>query len=309
MAALPTSPKLELLSWAREPPTELQRHAEQALYLARTHLVEQLDQSIGMELPVLLVKGAALALTTYAVPWERAMSDVDLLVDSSRFVALIRLLKRQGYEEVEPQLREHSRSLLEAVLLPPAPMPSIPVEVHASLDKVAPRRWPFYRLWERGESVGNGLLRIPSLEDHVLLVAIHLASDEFAHAWGLVDLEALIRKGADLKVVAERARMCGASTALRLALMALKHRLPAILSESDLPQGVASVARARLLNKLFDPTTWPVSKTKPSLGWAWIAKQAALRDDPLHFLEGVGAYALARALDRAPSRPAYAGKR
>jgi hypothetical protein len=234
-------------------------------------------------------------------PWERPMSDVDLLVDSSRFGALVRILTRHGYQEVQPKVREHSRSLLETVLLPPAPMPSIPVEIHASLDKVAPRRWPFYRLWERGEPVSSGLLRIPDLEDHVLLVAIHLASDEFAHPWGLVDLEALIRKGADLKVVEERARACGATTALRLGLTVLRHHVPAILSESDLPQAVASVARARLLDMLFNPSTWPVSKTKPSLGWAWIAKQAALRDDPLHFFEGLGAYALARVLDRSPS--------
>ena len=60
------------------------RAGAQAAYLLRMHGLQKLDAALGapsgVALAVLVVKGAALAMTHYARPWERAMVDIDFVV-------------------------------------------------------------------------------------------------------------------------------------------------------------------------------------------------------------------------------------
>jgi hypothetical protein len=283
------APDLQLAAWARAIAGSSAPAAEGALFLARERLVREVDEALGFHARGLLVKGAALALTTYARPWERPMTDVDLLVEPGRFAAVVRLFERRGFRRTRPA--ERAEELLEVELLPPAPFPSIPLEIHASLDKVVPRALPFDALWQRGAIVGEGLLRTPSPEDQLLVVAIHLANDELAHPWGFVDLEALVRRGVDLAIAWSRAHEYGATLALWIALTALEHRVPGLLAgRFDLEAHAPAPWRRALLLRWFDPSAWPIARTPTRLGAPWLLKQLVLRDDWAGYARGVARY-------------------
>jgi hypothetical protein len=290
--------ELKLAPWAREvsgteapesPLAGSSTAAQGALFLARERLVREIGDALGLYARGLLVKGAALALTTYSRPWERPMTDVDLLVEPGRFRDVVQLLERRGFRRTGPAVR--AEELLEVELLPPAPLPSIPLEIHASLDKVVPRALPFDELWQRGAIVGEGLLRTPSPEDHLLVVAIHLANDELAHPWGFVDLEALVRGGADLAIAWSRATTYGATLALWAALSVVHHRVPGLLAgRFDLDAHAPTPWRRAILLRWFDPTAWPIARTPTQLGAPGVLKQLALRDDWASYARGVGVY-------------------
>lgn len=287
-----SSPSEELLAWASRLHGAEDR-GNRALFLAREEIVRAIDRAVGFRLPTLLVKGVGLALTAYPSAWMRPMSDIDLMVAPSRLEELARVLGAAGFRRLVDDERSHTTSRLEVILEAPAPLPSIAIELHGSLDKVAPRALPFDGLWQRGLPHGEGLMRAPSLEDHLVLVAIHLANDEFEHALGLADVDALLRAGVDVALAEARAESCGARTALRLALEATRARR-GDTRDVRAPRGL----REQLVARWFDPTAWPIGKSRAELGWRWIAKQALLRDDGSTFARGVLTYAGLRAAEK-----------
>jgi hypothetical protein len=283
------APELELATWARDASESSANAAAQgALFLARERLVQEIDEALGFYARGLLVKGAALALTTYRRPWERPMTDVDLLVEPGRFREVVHLFERRGFRRTGRAVPWEQ--LLEVELLPPPPLPSIPLEIHASLDKVVPRALAFDALWQRGAVVGEGLLRTPCAEDHLIIVAIHLANDELAHPWGFVDLEALLRGGADLEIAWSRAKSCHATLALWAALSVVEHHVPDLHTRLDLDAHGPVMWRRALLLHWFDPTKWPVARTPTTLGAPWMLKQLLLRDDWPSYALGVAEY-------------------
>ncbi len=283
----------DVLSWASELRGEPESGASRALYVARSAIVDAIDQAVGYRMPTLLVKGAGLSLTAYASPWIRPMSDIDLLVRPARLEELARLLEANGFRRVVDPARPRTTALLELIMLAPKPLPDIAIELHGSLDKIAPRDLAVETLWERGFPHGVGLMRAPSLEDHLVLVAIHLANDEFAHALGLADIDALLRAGANVDLAMSRAEACGARTALRISLDAMYAR-------RGEPRDRARDGgwRDRLVSRWFDPSGWPIGKTPVELGWRWVAKQAVLRDDSVSFARGVLRYGEMRGLEK-----------
>ena len=82
-----------------------ERHARGA-HVVRAHLLDSIATALhGASLRALLVKGAGLAATSsvYERPWERAMSDIDLLVEPAGCRAVLDALA--GAAEEAARLR------------------------------------------------------------------------------------------------------------------------------------------------------------------------------------------------------------
>ncbi len=238
------------------------------------------------------MKGSGLT-QLYPSPWLRPMADIDLLVRSDHLRATASALRAAGFVP-ERSARPLTAPLLELCFRSPGQQ--LLVELHLSMDKVVLRPFELPAVFARSSDSGHGSsLRIPSLEDQLLLVALHFAADEYQHKAALVDLELLAEAGANLPEVALRARRMGAATALFYSLAILCSRLgeqvvPTQLLASLAPTGL----RGRVLATLFDHAAWPVSKQTSKLGSRWLLKQLLLRDSPAAFLTGLTGYAAKR---------------
>jgi hypothetical protein len=262
--------------------------------LFRAHVLEKVGRMFaegGVE--GLLVKGAALALTVYEEPAARLMADIDLLVrpgESDRVVAAL----VDGGCTVRPEPgRHHSQPLLgeTGVFVHAGAMLQL-VEVHTTLDKVVTRPIDIAALFDRATPAPSlPALRVPAVEDHALLVALHAATHDFTHAIAFLDLELLLRGGLDLQVLADRAREWRLTGVMFAMLSGMRQLGAASVDDALVARFDPGPLRRRVLARAASRGT-----SKPGLGW--IAAQTTLRDDPLAWAVGVGRYAIARVRDR-----------
>ena len=210
-------------------------------------------------------------------------------------------LVRAGATRHAPPGRPHSAALLgEIQLVLRAGATSTLVEVHTSLDKVVARPVDEAGIFARAHPApGLPGLRVPALEDHALLIALHAACDGLRHPIAFLDLELLLRRGLDVRAIEARARAWRLGTVMYATLSAMR----------DL--GAASVTDDSV--RAFDPGPLRRAALRgigavddDRLGLRWILRQTPLRDDPGAWALGLGRYAVARAQDRlaAPSPPA-----
>lgn len=274
----------------------------QAAYVLRMHLLERIDGALrAAGLRALLVKGAALAHTVYATPWARDMVDVDLIAPTGALDRVVAALAASG---LAAQTREgerpwSGRAFGEAVLTARFGGASLLVEVHAHLDKVVPRPVDHAAIFRRARTLdGLPALLAPSLEDHLLLVALHLAASELRHPVAFVDLERILRAGPDLEAVAKRAHAFRLATATWMALVTLR-----ALGSEVVPAGLVRALRPSPLRRAaiarhYRIGHYPAAKGPFRLGWPWIVRQTALRDDVGAWLAGVARYAALRGAER-----------
>lgn len=295
-----------LLRLIRDPqalpvPPSAEAHAAAML---RAHVLRALSRaSAAAAVPVLLIKGAALALTVYPTPASRAMADIDVLVRPGDRDALLRALEREGGTVHHPAGRPLSRELLgeTAVMLQAGSLHYL-VEVHTSLDKLVPRPIAAQTLLDRATPApGLPGLFLPSFEDHALLIALHLAGHDFHHPVGLLDLELLLRRGLDTTALVERARGWALSSVMFVSLSTLRALGAASVSEALIAAFAPGPLRRALLGRTYPPGA-PAPDEGDSLGWPWVLRQTPLRDDPLPWLLGLGRYAALRARERSAAR-------
>ena len=277
-----------------------ERHARGA-HVVRAHLLDSIATALhGASLRALLVKGAGLAATSsvYERPWERAMSDIDLLVEPARCRAVLDALAGSGFA-IDPTM--HSRTLLgESKATRVLGGLAWLVEVHTHLDKMVPRPVPFRGLWQRAAPYPDASsLRVPCPEDHALLVIAHLAAADFHHPVGWEDLARLMHGDFDWQAFEARARRWRLATAVYVAL----ETLPAAAGGNPAAAEVAARLRPRsvrrwVLHRSYRPGSLPVCTRPASLGWRWVQRQTALRDDTLRWLFGVARYGLHRVPER-----------
>jgi len=241
----------------------------------------------------LLVKGAALAFTVYEEPAARFMADIDLLVRPGESDRVVAALVAGGCTVKPEPRRHHSASLLgeTCVYVHAGAMLQL-VEVHTTLDKVVTRPIDVAALFDRATPAPSlPALRLPAPEDHALLVALHAATHDFTHAIAFLDLELLLRRGLDVRVLADRAREWRL-TAVMFAMLSGMRQLGAASVDDELVSRFdPGPLRRGLLARAASQGT-----SKPGLGW--IGAQTKLRDDPLTWAFGVGRYAIARVRDR-----------
>jgi hypothetical protein len=249
--------------------------------------------------PALLVKGAALCLGVYDSPTDRPMCDVDVIVAPGSLESTARALCDAGFRGSSTE-RALTQPDLELQLMAPTLAVPVLVELHVGLDKVVQRPIDYDAIFARSSTApGFERLRVPALEDHLILVALHLAVSDFAHRAGFADLAMLITRGADVELAMCRAESWKVRSALELSLSLLDSLSPGLVSPRLLSGKRATRLRVRLARRVYS-TAEPTSA--PSLGLPWILRQTLLRDDLAHWALGLGVYGAKRVAERALTR-------
>jgi hypothetical protein len=225
------------------------RTAVEALVQQRELNERLLPAFAAAQIPVLLLKGAALAHTLYPAPGLRPMVDLDLLTRRASVDAAAEQLLQLGYtERVKPW--DGAESSHHRLFIGPQPQPVV-VELHWSIVG-APSDWfapPMEWFWERCETLqisdGNGHLREGlSLDPTAMLLhlAAHIALQHgIARAkllW-FYDLHLLLdRQGEriDWDLVWAQARTWEWDTALYTALTATRARFGTPLPDLEVPR-------------------------------------------------------------------------
>lgn len=268
-------------------------------YLLRQEAVRHVASALAKaNIPGLLIKGYGIAKSAYEQPWQRDMADVDILVSASTWDKAIHQLRDQLGAANVPILpgRPLSRRWLgEQGLKVHVGPATILVEIHNSIDKVAPRPIPFEELYPRAlpDEEISGALRIPDREDQLLLTAAHLGNSHFQHERGWNDLINLMNQGFRWRVVLERSKRYRLNTCLYFCLCGL--RLRGVVIDPWLVRQIEpSRLRRRLAEKVFalDELESPAPK-----GLRWIGEQSLLREDS-NWLLGVTRYAAIRIMER-----------
>jgi hypothetical protein len=271
-----------------------------AKYLLLAHVIERVGEALKpLDAPAMLVKGAALAVTVYAKPWLRPMSDIDVLVKEHDRERVLAALSRRGFEVSPPPAdRRVSAPLLgETSVWFVTGGTTILVEVHHRLDKIVRHPIDYEGVFARARPLASGLL-VPDNTDHALLVILHAALSEFRHEVAWRDLELLLRAGVDADALQMRAAAWKLERASFLALAALRARgssVPSALVDALTPTPL----QRRSLELFYHIGEDPAPRAPLSLGVRWLVRQAPLVDDFGDWLSSVARYAASRVRDRA----------
>ncbi|MEO7332124.1 MAG: nucleotidyltransferase family protein, partial [Minicystis sp.] len=282
---------------ALPPPPSPGAHAAAML---RAHVLRSVSRAAtAASVPVLLIKGAALALTVYPSPASRPMADIDVLVARGDRDRLLAALEHEGGTVHHPAGRPLSRDLLgeTAVLLPAGALTYL-VEVHTSLDKLVERPIPLDALFAKATPAKDlpGLF-LPDLTDHALLVALHLAGHDFHHPLGLLDLELLLRRGLDERALVAQARRWSLGAVMFASLSTLRALGAASVSEA-LVEAFAPGPIQRALLRRAHPPGAAAPREGDRLGLPWVIRQTPLRDDPLAWTLGLLRFGALRVRER-----------
>jgi len=232
------------------------------LYQELASILEALSDA---EIPVVVLKGAALALTLYPSIGVRPMGDVDILVPRARLPEALACLKGLGYAETTPEMVPgFNRAMGHHVGLDGGRDIPLHVEVHWTLaagehDQHAPSMawfWDQTEEWklEGGGWKGESILRSPSSvfqltpTAHLLYLAAHLMLQHGGAQAQLIwfyDIDLMVRREAgrlDWGELLRRAKEFRWAAALHAALQGAQDRfgtplprgfLDALAEESD----------------------------------------------------------------------------
>ena len=265
--------------------------ASAAASLARAAALGRIEAALASaSIPVVLLKGAAVAHAAYADPALRAMTDLDLWVPEDEVPRACRVLESLGYERLPglasrpPELQRRSGG---EVAFAPGPGGGGLVELHYSCFQ----GWWVRRaacadadaLWRRSVPVAPGRhAHRLAVEDAIVQTAFHVVVNQFGQAplRGLLDVAVMARRFAvDWQTVAERARAFRLSTATGVvldagdALFGLPGASPALRALSS------SGARRALLRRFVTPESL-LAERDLTRSWRKHALMLALVDRP-----------------------------
>ena len=207
-------------------------------------------------IPVLLLKGAALRVTSYRDSAERAFGDIDVLVPKESLAAAVAALAELGYApETEDRVRLYLEHYHHLILSKPD---GFVVEVHWALVPVmSPLQLDSAAFWRDSRTLNRpGGVRtvVPSAHHMVLHLAQQNMEDGFSQLRRLVDIDRVISATADF----DWDRLSIESKRMRVqAVVALALQLAQVLLGTAVPRGfvtglgISSVARMHLA--LLDP--------------------------------------------------------
>jgi hypothetical protein len=173
----------------------------------------------------------------------------------------------------------------------------VAVELHTTLDKFVahPIDWPGIRARASAVPGLPDALRVPSDEDHAILVMLHAALSELRHDKAWDDLERLFARGLDERLIVLRGRAWGLGPTMALVLEALEARRPAVTLKTVGRELRGALPRRLLARQIFEHASLAPRKGS---GLRWFLRQAVLRDDPLDYALGVLRFAGRRITDR-----------
>ncbi|PIE81586.1 MAG: hypothetical protein CSA11_04420 [Chloroflexi bacterium] len=229
--------------------------------------LKQILQGLAQaEIPVVLLKGAALSLTVYEDPAWRTMSDVDLWLPANAMAKAAQVMVDLGYtmqgkEERPFALQQLSRGEIQWVL--PQQMESL-IEFHWSPYS----GWWLVRtaavndtgIWTRQENLPEQTnVGQMAPEDIVIHLAVHTAVN---HQFGLSALRSLVdialtanKREVDWNIVAKRARAWRVSIAVYIVLDLLAQLIGVEGIETSLTPLRPSKLRRWLISQFVTPQT------------------------------------------------------
>lgn len=277
---------------------------KQGAFAVRMHVLRDLARELApVQAPVLLVKGAALALTAYPKPWVRGMSDVDALLWPTSLPAVLEAARRAGWEteQLGPARRHTQEVFGEVSMLRHVGRLVVRLELHSHLDKLVERPVSLEALFQASLPLPHlPPLRYPCPEHHVVLLAIHAAGDAFEHRHAVPDIQALASHGLHWERVAATARDWQAATVTWMLLKLARQQAGVDVPQAVLNRLEPSRPRQQLMQAALGSLESP-HRNWPGMGLPWIATQATMRDDPAHYAAGIARYAALRTLERAES--------
>ena len=218
------------------------------------------------QLPLVLLKGAALVEGTYGGWEERTMSDIDLWLRPATMARAMRLMESLGFQSIEQAARPLSLQALaggevqywrphedgwrtqDLVELHLSPFPGWWLRRTAAIDTEG--------LWARLEPLKDAYQL--SAEDTIIHLAVHLAVN---HQFGRAVIRSLLdiamtaqARQVDWKLVAQRARQWRVGVAVWLTLSLLEALFAVENVETALVQLRPSRARRRMLARFVTPT-------------------------------------------------------
>ncbi len=226
----------------RLPPGIAEEHQKQLKQLRRQAALWDFerDQVVSLlhdrEIPVVVLKGAALRLTAYRDPAERPFGDIDILVPKESLPDAVALLESQGYarhsEHRDRIYHEHFHHLVLSRA------PGFKVEVHWALApghstiRLDPEG--FRRDAVPARTVSGSAFRVPGPEHMVIHLSAQNVEDGLALR-RLVDVDRIIAavgSGFDWSRLSSEARRMAAEGVVALSL-----RLAELLLGTAIPRG------------------------------------------------------------------------
>jgi hypothetical protein len=220
----------------------------------------QIKNAFGHQnIPLVLLKGAALGQTVYDDPLWRIMSDIDLWVQGADMPRAVEALMALGYQQREAKderplaLQQQAKgeicfsqpdAVWGLIELQGSPFPGWWLQRTAVMDETA--------VWSRKEPLPDGLAHQLAPEDMIIHSAIHMAINhqfDILTTRHLVDMALTAQtRGVDWQIVADRAKKWQVGTAVYIALDLLEQLIGLDGLAEALDHLQPSALRQRLLH-------------------------------------------------------------
>jgi hypothetical protein len=227
----------------RETVTELQRAQSFFTLRMSAELFRLAERFAAQGIPMMVVKGPALAMQAYGDAAMRNYGDLDFLVRHADIARATQLMMGAGYA---PQI---PLSAIAAGKIPGQYMfrqaeAKLLVELHNDRTmRYYPRGLPIEEIFSRGVQVEMDARKIlaPCVEDHLILICIHGAKHFWERLMWIADVAALVKRQTGLRweQAAAAAREVGAETMLHGGSL-----LAAEVLQAPVPAGVLARAQA-----------------------------------------------------------------
>ena len=207
----PTYYTLSQESQSDYPPPTFQRtiqllHYKNALQTAKMYqnVYRVVDQLAQQDIDFMIVKGPVLAHTVYPVPAIRYFRDLDFVIRERDRVQTEKALSRIGYNIKNGAINYLPQLTPEVVALRHSQYYNqqipMPLEVHWEnflVDDMVLR--DMESIWRRATdvSIGDAVVKSPSLEDHLIHLCAHAHSHRFEKLFWLSDILLIVRDHAD----------------------------------------------------------------------------------------------------------------
>lgn len=215
----------------------------------------------GAEIPVVVLKGPALAETIYPDPALRVYGDIDVLIHESDLRQASDILRHRGYiedhEDEKPHRLHPSHGIFQRKFL--QPVSGHCIEVHCDHLQIGLEPVGMDEIWKDAQEHHFGRARARVLERHDLFVqlCVHLMRHGFERLAWFKDLDLIIRAGGlDWRLVYLKAATQGCLDSVSYTLYLLRKVLG-----TPLPAYADSlVASQGFVSRAFHRAVWRPSK-------------------------------------------------
>lgn len=218
-----------------------------------------LDLASSLDIPLIILKGAAVGNMLYDRPNARQAGDIDLLCKEADYTRLHDAMVDAGYTTDDERHLPSACSSLETAFeqhFRPADQ-SILIELHVDSIKLGVKPVHSDSIWDRAVPVEIGRSTAHSLSprDLALMLPVHLHRHGFNRLAWFKDIDLLVRKYGDeigWDQVKEDARAEGAGASLWLTFDLLREIL-----DTPVPEGFVKSLKPSIFSRMLWSLIWP----------------------------------------------------